>query len=85
LSYSTVKIGDTIEPYRAAVAEDDRLPLVLGERHRIQIPHQHIILEALGSNFQTDHNFADLLSKVRWMARPSPNSSLHGSILEVVT
>jgi len=38
-------MGDTTEPYWAALAEDERSPSVLGERQRIQIPHQHIILK----------------------------------------
>lgn len=43
-SYIVVKIGDTIEPYCAALAEGEIWPLVLGDRHKIQMPHQHIIL-----------------------------------------
>lgn len=33
-----------IAPYCADLAEDESDPLVVGERQRIQIPHQHIIL-----------------------------------------
>lgn len=43
-THKTVKIGDMIAPYCAALDEDDSFPFVVGERHRIQIPHQHIIL-----------------------------------------
>ena len=38
-------MGDTMEPYWAARAEDERCPFVVGDKQRIQMPHQHIILE----------------------------------------
>jgi hypothetical protein len=42
---SVVKIGDTMALYWAALTNDGSDPFVLGERHSIQIPHQHMILE----------------------------------------
>lgn len=33
-----------MDPYWAALAEDGKCPFVLGDKQRIHIPHQHIIL-----------------------------------------
>ena len=44
VTYRVVKIGDRIAPYWARLAEVGSDPSEVGERHRIQIPHQHIIL-----------------------------------------
>jgi hypothetical protein len=39
-----VNNGDTTDPYKAALLDDAREPLVAGEIQIIQIPHQHNIL-----------------------------------------
>jgi hypothetical protein len=41
---SVVNIGDTTAPYWADLTEEGSEPFVLGDRHRIHIPHQQIIL-----------------------------------------
>lgn len=40
-------MGDIIAPYCADLVDDGSVPSVVGERHRIHIPHQHIILVTL--------------------------------------
>jgi hypothetical protein len=42
----TVKMGERMAAYWAEREEDDNVPFVDGERERIQIPHQHIILQS---------------------------------------
>lgn len=44
-THMKVNNGDTTAPYCAARADEDSSPFVVGERHRIQIPHQQSILK----------------------------------------
>ena len=48
IPYIVVKRGDVIAAYCARFAPEAKLPFVLGERHRIQIPHQHRISPKYG-------------------------------------
>ena len=43
-THKNVKSGETTEPCCAALAPNGRDPFVVGERQRIQIPHQQSIL-----------------------------------------
>jgi len=74
-TYIIVKIGDIIAPYCAAREGGDRSPFVVGERQRIHIPHQHIILWWLRPQ-ATLCSDCHLLSKIRWMTRPRPEALL---------
>jgi hypothetical protein len=43
-TYKNVNMGETTLPYCAARAEPVRPPFVVGDKHRIHNPHQHMIL-----------------------------------------
>lgn len=72
ITYMTVKMGDMIAPYCADLEEDDSVPFVVGERHRIQMPHQHIILGQDVSIHISWSCCIYILSEVRRMTRPCP-------------
>jgi len=56
-------------PYCAAFEDEERSPSVVGERHRIQMPHQHIILDEWKVKIFV-YDLVDgegLLSKIWWV------------------
>lgn len=79
-TYRVVKTGDTTLPYKALFAEEEMVPFVAGEMQSIQMPHQQRILQAgfqLVQESERVYGDKDLLSKVRWVPGPLPDTLLH--------
>ena len=70
-----VKTGDTTDPYCAPLIDFGRSPSVVGDKQRIQIPHQHNILVKT-SAFRSDtiNGILTLQSKVGALIMPRSRS-----------